>query len=241
MTDYDPFAHTYDRHWAPDAAERVAQILDDHVLADLPAEARVLDIGCGTGHLARILTDRGFDVVGIDISPKMLAIARQNAPDASFEVADARTFELDAPVQLALSTFDTFNHLLSTDDLGAAFHQVHAALADGGRFFFDLNTPQKYRHNWAHTFSVEDDDHFLTVRTDYDDTQRRASFRGTQFSADGDGRWTRSDFEIFERAYDAHTITDLLTASGFTDIDTHTISTDDQGRPFRWLFHARRA
>ncbi|MFI2257953.1 class I SAM-dependent DNA methyltransferase [Streptomyces tubercidicus] len=64
-------------------------------LADtLPAGSRVLDLGCGTGlPSARQLVDSGHRVVGIDLSPSMIRLARQNVPDADFhrlDIADLR-------------------------------------------------------------------------------------------------------------------------------------------------------
>ncbi|MBH5336756.1 class I SAM-dependent methyltransferase [Streptomyces pactum] len=60
----------------------------------LPAGSRVLDVGCGTGEpTARQLAEAGHRVVGIDISPGMLKIARDNVPDAEFhrmDLADLR-------------------------------------------------------------------------------------------------------------------------------------------------------
>jgi len=54
----------------------------------------VVDIGCGSGVLARELTRAGFDVLGIDASPSMIALARQNAPRARFEAASFNTFAI---------------------------------------------------------------------------------------------------------------------------------------------------
>ncbi|MGW8551583.1 class I SAM-dependent DNA methyltransferase [Streptomyces tubercidicus] len=68
-------------------------------LADtLPAGSRVLDLGCGTGlPSARQLVDSGHRVVGIDLSPSMIRLARQNVPDADFhrlDIADLRSGRL---------------------------------------------------------------------------------------------------------------------------------------------------
>lgn len=51
-------------------------VLVDAILAGIPAPARVLDVGCGTGILTRLLAGRGAEVVGIDPNPDMLATAR---------------------------------------------------------------------------------------------------------------------------------------------------------------------
>jgi SAM-dependent methyltransferase len=56
-------------------------------------EGLVVDVGCGTGILCRIVCDAGYEVLGLDQSTEMLKIARRNAPDALFERAsfiDAR-------------------------------------------------------------------------------------------------------------------------------------------------------
>src|SRR5205085_1343346 len=56
---------------------------------------RVLEVGCGPGHLANLLLDQGVqEYVGLDFSPKAVAIARKVAPRARFLVGDARSSEL---------------------------------------------------------------------------------------------------------------------------------------------------
>jgi trans-aconitate methyltransferase len=59
------------------------------LLAAKPGE-RILDIGCGTGHLTAKIAANGAEVTGIDISPEMIARARAAHPSIRFEVADAR-------------------------------------------------------------------------------------------------------------------------------------------------------
>lgn len=68
------------------------------------SQSKILDVGCGTGHHVSSLGSKGFDVLGIDISPSMIERAKKNFPNYKFEVADA----LDA------SIFDTnyFTHIL---------------------------------------------------------------------------------------------------------------------------------
>ena len=51
--------------------------------------SKILDIGCGTGHHVANLASKGLDVLGIDISPSMIAQAKKNYPDYNFKVADA--------------------------------------------------------------------------------------------------------------------------------------------------------
>lgn len=73
----------------------------------LPAGSRILDLGCGTGlPTARQLADAGHRVVGIDLSPSMVELARENAPDADFhrlDIADLRGGGSAAPAPSTVS------------------------------------------------------------------------------------------------------------------------------------------
>ncbi len=63
----------------------------------LPAGARVLDAGCGTGRVARELAHRGFDVLGVDNDASMLAVARTESPHLPWVEADLAVLEPDEP------------------------------------------------------------------------------------------------------------------------------------------------
>ncbi|MCB5182815.1 class I SAM-dependent methyltransferase [Streptomyces antimicrobicus] len=65
----------------------------DWLTARLPAGARVLDVGSGTGRpVAARLAAAGCAVTGIDVSPTMVDLARERVPGADFELADVRTY-----------------------------------------------------------------------------------------------------------------------------------------------------
>jgi SAM-dependent methyltransferase len=80
------------------ALERAGE--DVHGEADFVASlgvSSVLDAGCGTGRVAIELARRGFDVVGVDADPMMLAVARRKAPQLSWYQGDIATIELSTP------------------------------------------------------------------------------------------------------------------------------------------------
>ncbi len=64
-------------------------------LLDPQPGERILDLGCGTGHLTQAIAERGVEVVGIDHSASMIEQARANYPAIRFEVANASDFALD--------------------------------------------------------------------------------------------------------------------------------------------------
>ena len=83
---FDTIGDRYDEAFP----HKEGQVTAGQQLADaLPPGSRVLDVGCGTGlPTARQLTDAGHEVVGIDISPGMLKLARDNIPAATFHQVD---------------------------------------------------------------------------------------------------------------------------------------------------------
>ena len=93
------------------------------------AGERVLDLGCGTGHLTARLAEAGAEVVGIDSSPEMIAEARRLFPGISFEVADARDFAFQEPFDAVLS--NAVLHWVKPPEQAVAC--VRRALGPGGR------------------------------------------------------------------------------------------------------------
>jgi trans-aconitate 2-methyltransferase len=94
------------------------------------AGERVLDLGCGTGHLTARIAEAGADVVGIDSSAEMIEEARRLFPTIRFEVADARDFAFDEPFDAVFS--NAVLHWVKPQEQAVAC--VRRALKPGGRF-----------------------------------------------------------------------------------------------------------
>ena len=94
----------------------------------------VLDLGCGTGHLAAQLAEQGVRVIGLDASPAMIAKARVAYPTLRFEVGDGAAFELAESFDAVFS--NAALHWMS--DQQRVFERVYAHLRPGGRFVFEM-------------------------------------------------------------------------------------------------------
>lgn len=106
----------------------------DWLTARLPASARVLDVGSGTGRpTAETLVRAGCDVTGIDVSAAMVALARAKVPGARFEQADVRTY---TPPPGGFDAVCSFFPLLVMDqpDVAAALDRMASWTAPGGYF-----------------------------------------------------------------------------------------------------------
>ena len=117
----------------------------------------VLDVCCGTGSVAELLADAGYEVTGIDLSPDMIAVAQAKEVfqprGVTYLVADATNFDLGRTFDAAYSFFDSLNYITSHDGLRAALRRVAAHLKPGGTFIFDLNTEYAFT---AELFTQED-------------------------------------------------------------------------------------
>jgi SAM-dependent methyltransferase len=110
------------------------------------AGRRLLDVGCGTGKSFMPLLERGFDVTACDISPEMVAAARQKAGGrADVLVADMRRLPVLGEFDLITCIDDAINHLLGPDEVADAFAGLRANLAPGGLLVFDVNTLAAYQ------------------------------------------------------------------------------------------------
>lgn len=97
---------------------------------------RVLDLGCGTGHLTADIAERGATAVGIDRSAEMVSRARETYPALSFRQADARSFAVESPVDAVFS--NAALHWIPEADHDAVLQRVADALRPGGRFVAEL-------------------------------------------------------------------------------------------------------
>jgi HAD superfamily hydrolase (TIGR01549 family) len=103
------------------------------VIGLLPPGAFVVEVGCGSGVLARELTNAGFDVLGFDASPAMIELARKTAPKARFEVAAFETAELPA-----CDAIIAMGEVLNYGDMRTFLPRAADALKPGGLLLFDV-------------------------------------------------------------------------------------------------------
>lgn len=122
------------------SAPGILEILEHSGIED----GLVVDLGCGTGLLARELIDAGYGVFGVDISGAMIEIARKRAPEVEFRVGSL--FEVEIPRCEAVTAIsEVLNYLFDAENeergLGCVFRRVHDALGPGGVFVFDVLGP----------------------------------------------------------------------------------------------------
>lgn len=113
------------------------------------AGSPVLEIGCGTGRVLIPTARAGFDIVGLDLSPHMLAVCRQRLRDEPEAVqsrvrlvqADMRRFDLGRTFALVTIPFRPFQHLLTVEDQLSCLGSIYRHLVDDGTLIVDVFNP----------------------------------------------------------------------------------------------------
>ena len=143
--EYGCFAEFYD-HVVP---YRSRPDLDFYVAIAREADGPVLEVGCGTGRVLLPCARAGAEMVGLDLSPDMLAVLRRGLAGEPADVqarvrvveGDMRTFDLDEAFPVAVLPFRSFQHMLTPEDQRAALRRIRAHLRPGGRIVLDLFNP----------------------------------------------------------------------------------------------------
>ncbi|MBL8068539.1 MAG: methyltransferase domain-containing protein [Armatimonadetes bacterium] len=190
----------------------------------------LLDVCCGTGTLAELLTEAGYRVTGFDLSAPMVEEARKKALrqglDIRYHVADATDFNLGESFQGAYSFFDSLNYITCLEGLQAATRCVAAHLEPGGSFVFDVNTPYAFEQ---HMFDQEDQRKRALIKYswkgDYDPASRIIRV-DMEFERSGE---TFHETHV-QRAHSDEEIREALHASGFASCTAYDSYSLDRPR-----------
>lgn len=109
------------------------------------ARGRILDLGCGPGHVAAFLATRGANVEGADLSPAMVAEARTRFPALAFTVADMFALPHDRGAFAGIVAFYAIVHV-PTVELGGALAEMHRVLAPGGALALAFHAGTEHTH-----------------------------------------------------------------------------------------------
>lgn len=211
------------------------------------ASGLIAELGCGTGAMTRRLCNCGYDMIGIDCSEDMLAVAREhmiNASAASPESSilylqqDMRELELYGTVAAFVSVCDSMNYLLKEQDLLQVFRLVNNYLDPKGIFIFDLKTEAYFQglaeNNFAENRSMASFfwDNYYDDKTNinrYDLTvyvSEELLEEGESGEPEEPGVFLRFDETHYQRAYSLETVKELLKQSGMEFVAAYDAFTE---------------
>jgi len=106
---------------------------------------KVLDIGCGYGRTTKPLHDLGFDVVGIDIVPKMIADAQKDNPQIDFRIMSATSLEFpDNSFDYIMFSFNGIDYIYPELRRFEALKEAYRVLKPGGVFILSSHNKASY-------------------------------------------------------------------------------------------------
>jgi len=213
------------------------ELLDRHPVIG----RRALDVACGTGTLALLLAEDGWDVTGLDSSAAMLDQADAKAenmatcgsvtfvqgdmrelriehvelkPELATDRSVAQFSILNSQFNLVTCVYDSLNYLLEERELAACFAGMARVLAPGGLLVADMNTRYFLEYDWG-TCEVIEQAGLVQVSQSYFDPAAECSTMVLSCFAGDDRRgYTRFDETHIERAYAPDVVERLLRSAG---------------------------
>ena len=245
MSAYDTLAASYDGLMADGSYRRRAAFLERRLKKSAIPVRTVLDLACGTGTLACLLAQKGYEVLATDGSEEMLTQAAAKAAELDrppFFLHQAMPrLRLAQPVDAVVSTLDSLNYLVRERDLRETFRRVRRALKPGGLFLFDVNTPYKLRRMDGQIYMDETEEACCVWRTFFSEKRQICTYQVDLFRLRSDGAWERSFEEHWERAWTEEALRRYLAEAGFSDLRLTGDLTDKPPKlnEDRWQFECR--
>ena len=196
----------------------------------------LLELGCGTGSMTELLSQKGYDMIGVDNSEDMLEIAMDKRVDSGHDILyllqDMREFELYGTVRAVISICDSMNYILEEEDLLQVFRLVNNYLDPGGYFIFDLNTIYKYEQIGEYTIAENLEEASFIWDNFYDAKTQINEYELAIFIPEGEEGLYRKYEEFHEqRGYDPEVIRRLLEEAGMRFVAAYDAFTRNPVRP----------
>lgn len=219
---------------AHDAARLLAGLLVSRGLT----AGTVTDLGCGSGILARVMSDLGYDVLGVDISTDMLALAERNAPKAVLR--NESLVDASIPPSVAVTAIgEALNYATDPraglDATTTVARRVYEALAPGGVFLFDVATPGRNLGMEVRERIHDHDDWMLCMRAT--EIGNRLDRRITIYTREPNGQYSRIDEHHVTHLYDPGALREVLVGIGF-EVETrpsYGFDRSDSTPPSGWI------
>lgn len=225
MTAYDTLAAAYDSLTTDVDYAAVLSFFEEILHREEKTPETVLDLACGTGSMSVLLAERGYRVLGADISEEMLTVAAQKAAQMDenppyFIRQPMQRLRLPNPVDAVCCLLDSLNYVTEPEDCKQTMHRVYRALNEGGVFFFDINTPFKLRGLDGQVFLDENEESYCVWRVQFDEAERICYYGIDLFRRRGE-LWERSFEQHCEYAYEPEELLAWLKEAGFSRVEMY--------------------
>ncbi|MBE5971439.1 MAG: methyltransferase domain-containing protein [Lachnoclostridium sp.] len=196
----------------------------------------VLDLGCGTGSLTELLSEEGYDMIGIDYSEEMLELAMEkkyeSGKDILYLCQDMREFELYGTVAAVVSICDCMNYITEPEDLTEVFRLVNNYLDPNGIFIFDMNTEYKYSEIMGDTTIAEDrEDSSFIWENQYEADEKINIYDLSIFVREEEDLYRKYHETHYQRAYSLDEVKSAIEEAGMEFVAAYDAFTKDAPKP----------
>ncbi|WP_433958827.1 class I SAM-dependent DNA methyltransferase [Cytobacillus horneckiae] len=219
---YQQFAYLYDELMKDAPYDEWVKFLAKQTEKHHLQGNRLLDLACGTGELSVRLAQAGYDVVGVDLSEDMLAVAQGKAASqqVSIQFFQQNMAELDGlgKYDLICILCDSLNYLETEEEVAATFHAVYNHLSDGGLFVFDVHSLYKMAYLFIdQTYVLNDEEISYIWQSFAGEHEHSAEHELSFFVLDEEsGRYDRYDELHYQRTFSPEVYQTWLNECGFT-------------------------
>lgn len=220
MESYTVLAEFYDQLTTDVPYIRWADYLEKQFARHKSPVHSIVELGCGTGTLAAILAERGYQVTAVDLSPDMLSVAAEKCDGLDVQLVCQDMSKLSLPVEAdaVICCLDSLNYVTRPTHVQRTFQRVLRALKPGGLFIFDVKTPYALEGADGQVYIDENDEVYCVWRGEYDARHRICGYGIDLFVQQEDGTWWRDGEYHEEYAYTMEELASWLAEAGFIQI-----------------------
>ena len=235
MASYGDFAYYYDSLTENVDYDKRCEYIRGLLADNGIGKGILLDLACGTGTVSLLMSDMGYDVIGVDASEDMLSVAQEKKMESGADVIFLcqRMEELDlfGTINACVSTLDSINHVTDAETVREIFRRVSLFMEDKGIFIFDVNTPYKHKKILGDNTFVYDTDEVYCVWQNSTDENLVTTVNLDIFEKDEDDEtYYRYSEEFSERAYDLEDIKCWLESVKFEVVAVYEEMTEESVR-----------
>ena len=220
MSGYGDFAYYYDVLTENVDYESRCDYIYNLLADNGVSKGILLDLACGTGSLSMLLSEKGYEVIGVDASEEMLSVAQEkkyeSEADAIFLCQKMEELDLFGTINAAVCTLDSINHVTDEEKVKEIIRRVSLFMEDKGIFVFDVNTPYKHREVLGNNTFVYDMDEVYCVWQNETDENMLTTVSLDIFERDEqEDAYYKYSEQFQERGYELSFLCELLKENKF--------------------------
>lgn len=242
---YEAVSRVYDALMEEVDYQRWCDFMEELFTSKTEEVRHILELGCGSGLMTEKLLDKGYEVVGTDISEQMLEIAWERVchygNKAILMQQDIRNLDFEIyEIDCILSSNDTFNYLTQKMQLEELFSYLYPRLKTGGCLVFDISSEYKLSTILGdRVYGQSFEDMAYLWENEYNEQSRKLTMRINVFEQGEEGYQRYEEVQV-QKAYPKEEIVELLEKTGYKDIEVYGDFSREQAGDAceRWFFCA---